>query len=232
MATDYELGEKVHRELVGLGLETPLVERAQDYLNVNGCKDGPVYSSIAGYQYSIMKELGLDLNDDSLKDTPTRVAKMYCQEIFKGLSYYNFPKCTTVDNKMNYDEMICVDKIEVKSMCEHHFIPFIGYASIAYIPNKKILGLSKFNRIVDFFSRRPQIQERLTAQIAATLSLILETKDIAVVIRADHMCVKLRGIEDTHSVTKTSKVSGRFRDVPELRSEFLSIMSKGDGNGI
>ncbi len=231
MSTDHHLGLLVHNELVGLGLETPMVERAPDYLDVNGCKDGPVFTAIRGLQYNIMRELGLDLQDDSLKDTPQRVAKMYCQEIFKGLSYYNFPKCTTVDNKMQYDEMICVDKIEVKSMCEHHFIPFIGYATVAYIPDKKILGLSKFNRIVDFFSRRPQIQERLTAQIAATLSLILGTDDVAVVIRADHMCVKLRGIEDTHTNTKTSKVSGKFRDVPELRAEFLSIMSKGNGNG-
>lgn len=222
-STDVELGKKVHGWLVGLGLETPMVNYEPHNLGINGCKDGPMYNSIRVNQEAIMEALQLNMEDDSLKDTPKRIAKMYCQELFTGLDYANFPKCTTVENKMRYDEMLSVKDIAVKSFCEHHFLPFIGTAAIGYIPNKKVLGLSKFNRIVDFFSRRPQIQERLTEQIAAALSNILGTTDIAVVIKADHFCVKLRGVEDDCSSTISSKMSGRFRDNPALRQEFLSL---------
>jgi GTP cyclohydrolase I len=223
MANDKELGERVHKHLLALGLETPMVKMSPDNLEANGGKFGNIQHSHG----VIMQCLGLDMSDDSLKDTPRRIAKMYCQEIFNGLDYENFPKCTTVENKMKYEEMVCIDNIEVKSMCEHHFLPFVGNATVAYIPNEKVLGLSKFNRVVDFFARRPQIQERLTEQISAALRLILETEDVAVVIRSSHFCVKLRGVEDSCSDTITSRVAGRFRTVDSLRAEFLALSRSG-----
>jgi GTP cyclohydrolase I len=147
---------------------------------------------------------------------------MWCEEIFTGLDYQNFPKCTTIENGMAYDEMISC-KASVMSCCEHHLVPFIGICYAAYIPNEKVVGLSKINRIVDFFSRRPQVQERLTLQISETLRYILKTDDVAVVIKAEHMCVKLRGVKDAASETITSKMSGKFLSNPSLRAEFLSL---------
>lgn len=223
MACNPELGNKVHEHLLQLGIETPMVSYIPGEQRHLGCTHSPMYNQVTDNFRGIMDSLRLDLKDDSLQDTPRRIAKMYCQEIFTGLDYANFPKCTTVENKMQYQEMVCVDKIEVKSMCEHHFLPFIGYATVAYIPDQKVLGLSKFNRIVTFFARRPQIQERLTEQVSAALRLILETEDVAVVIRADHYCVKLRGVEDSCSNTITSRLSGKFRTVSELRQEFLAL---------
>lgn len=169
----------------------------------------------------IMKTLGLDLEDDSLSDTPKRIAKMYVNEIFSGLDHNNFPKITVIDNKMEYDQMVCVQDIEVMSMCEHHFQPIDGYATIAYIPSKKVIGLSKLNRIAEFFAKRPQVQERLTKQIADCLQFILETEDVAVHINAKHYCVVARGIQDTHSTTTTSDLRGAFKSRPETRTEFL-----------
>jgi GTP cyclohydrolase I len=150
---------------------------------------------------------------------------MYTQEIFWGLNYANFPKATAVGNTMKYDELLAT-KCTVRSVCEHHLVPFTGTAWIGYLPKTKILGLSKFNRVVDFFSRRPQIQERLTAQITAALQLILETKDVACVIRAAHMCVMLRGIEDHQSETVTSEMGGRFFSKAPLRQEFLNLVNR------
>lgn len=169
----------------------------------------------------IMNVLGLDLTDDSLCDTPKRIAKMYVNEVFSGLNVHNFPKITVIENKMHYDQMVCVQDIEVMSMCEHHFQPVDGYATVAYIPNKKVIGLSKINRIVEFFSRRPQVQERLTKQIADCLQYILETEDIAVHINARHYCVIARGIQDSHSSTSTSDLRGAFKKSGDTRSEFL-----------
>jgi|TARA_R110002074_G_scaffold334242_2_gene504496 GTP cyclohydrolase I len=172
-----------------------------------------------------MDTLGLDLSDDSLTDTPKRVAKMYVNEIFWGLDYDAFPKCTTVNNKMHYDEMVVERNINVQSNCEHHFVVIDGLATVAYIPNERVLGLSKINRIVEYFSKRPQIQERLTEQIYYALQYILGTDNIAVLIDAQHYCVKSRGVEDVGSSTITSKLGGGFRDKddPGLRAEFLSI---------
>ena len=169
----------------------------------------------------IMKVLGLDLEDDSLKDTPKRMAKMYVNEIFGGLDYKNFPKITVIDNKMEYDQMVCVQDIEIMSVCEHHFQPIDGFATIAYIPNKKVIGLSKLNRIAEFFAKRPQVQERLTKQIADCLQYILETDNVAVHINAKHYCVISRGIQDTHSTTTTSDLRGCFKNRAETRTEFL-----------
>ncbi|OYZ15217.1 MAG: GTP cyclohydrolase I FolE [Bdellovibrio sp. 28-41-41] len=169
----------------------------------------------------IMKILGLDLTDDSLKDTPKRVAKMYVNEIFKGLNTANFPKITTIENKMQYDQMIAVKNIDLFSYCEHHFQTIQGNATIAYIPSKKVIGLSKINRIVDFFSRRPQVQERLTKQIADCLEYVLETPNVAVFINAKHFCVIARGIEDANSTTITTDLRGDFKTRAETRKEFL-----------
>ncbi len=219
MDTDVELGKAVHEFLVKLGVETPM-SRAASWTRVDNEVN---FKSILACQEDIMQCLGLDLKDDSLAETPKRVAKMYTEELFYGLDYGNFPKCTTVENKMQSEEMVSVNGIAVMSCCEHHFLPFVGKASVAYLPDTRILGLSKFNRVVDFFSRRPQIQERLTEQIAGALRHILGTDNVAVVIRADHFCVKLRGVQDHCSSTVTSRVSGKFRAVPELRAEFLSL---------
>ncbi len=169
----------------------------------------------------IMKTLGLDLTDDSLCDTPKRVAKMYVNEIFSGLDPKNFPKITVIENKMQYDQIVCVQDIEVISMCEHHFQPIDGFATVAYIPNKKVIGLSKLNRVVDYFGRRPQVQERLTKQIADCLQYLLDTEDVAVHINAKHYCVISRGVQDTHSTTTTSDLRGAFKQRPETRTEFL-----------
>ncbi|MEY4571387.1 MAG: hypothetical protein RLZ10_591, partial [Bacteroidota bacterium] len=172
---------------------------------------------------TILLTLGLDLEDDSLIETPRRVAKMYVNEIFWGLDYNFFPKCTTVQNKMGYDEMVLVRDINVQSNCEHHLVVIDGFCDIAYIPKEKVLGLSKLNRVVEFFAKRPQIQERLTEQIYHALAFILETEDIAVKIKATHYCVKSRGIQDTTSYTITSKIGGVFKTESEARNEFLLL---------
>jgi len=172
-----------------------------------------------------MTMLGLDLNDDSLIETPKRIAKMYVNEIFWGLDYEAFPKCTTVDNKMKYDEMVIERNVNVQSNCEHHFVVIDGVATVGYIPNEKVLGLSKINRVVEYFSKRPQIQERLTEQIYYALQYILDTDNIGVVIDAQHFCVKSRGVEDVGSSTVTSKLGGVFKSDPSVRSEFMNIVN-------
>lgn len=213
--TDYELGLTVHDYLKVRGVETPM-----NPVNITS-KDEQRLVIETNFR-NIMQALGLNLDDDSLTDTPRRVAKMYVDEIFYGLDYANFPKCTTVDNKMKYDEMVLERDISVMSNCEHHFVIISGKACVAYIPNKKVLGLSKINRIVEFFSKRPQIQERLTEQIYHAMSLILETDNVAVMIEAEHYCVKSRGVKDEGSSTVTSKLGGSFR-IPAVRQEFLSL---------
>jgi GTP cyclohydrolase I len=170
----------------------------------------------------ILTTLGMDLDNDSLKDSPKRIAKMYVNEIFKGLDAGNFPKITTIENEMAYDQMVVVRDISVLSTCEHHFVTIDGKATVAYIPKAKVIGLSKINRICDFFSRRPQVQERLTKQIADCLELVLETENVAVHINAKHYCVISRGIEDHSSTTVTCDLRGDFRNDPRTRAEFLS----------
>ena len=170
-----------------------------------------------------METLGLDLSDDSLMETPKRVAKMYVSEIFYGLDYEAFPKCTAVDNKMKYNEMVVERNVNVQSNCEHHFVVIDGVATVAYVPKDKVLGLSKINRIVEYFAKRPQIQERLTEQIFHTLCFILETNDVAVLIDARHYCVASRGVEDTGSSTVSSRLGGGFKSDPAARAEFYQI---------
>lgn len=212
---DPVLGQAVEAHLKTLGLHTPTIG--------NNLSIKQKVSKIEKNFKQIMETLGLDLTDDSLIETPLRVAKMYCSEIFWGLDPENFPKCTAVENKMGYDEMVVEKGVSVQSNCEHHFIVIDGLATVAYLPNKKVLGLSKINRVVEYFSKRPQIQERLTNQVAAALQYILGTEDVAVVIDAQHFCVKSRGVEDTGSSTVTSYLGGKFRTNQLVRSEFLAI---------
>jgi GTP cyclohydrolase I len=217
--TDPELGQKIHEHLVKMGVETPTKDSALDRKE----KIDVIEAHFSG----IMRALGLDLEDDSLMDTPKRVAKMYVNEIFWGLDYDAFPKCTTVANKMNYDEMVVERNVNVQSNCEHHFVIIDGLATVAYVPNEKVLGLSKINRIVEYFAKRPQIQERLTEQVFHALCYILETENVAVMIDAQHYCVKSRGVEDTGSSTVTTKLGGGFKTDAAARAEFLSIARMG-----
>ena len=169
----------------------------------------------------IMEIMGLDLKDDSLSGTPERVAKMYIHETFQGLNPLNKPDITLFENNYAYGEMLVERNITVHSTCEHHFVPILGVCHVAYFAKGKVVGLSKLNRIVKFYSKRPQVQERLTEQIAAELKRSLEIEDVAVYLDAEHLCVKTRGVEDCSSSTVTSHYSGRFKD-PDVRNEFLT----------
>jgi GTP cyclohydrolase I len=186
-------------------------------------------STIAWHFEEIMQTLGLDLNDDSLKGTPLRVAKMYVNEIFNGLNPQNKPEATLFENKFQYSQMLVEKDIKVHSYCEHHFVPIIGKAHVAYISNGQVVGLSKINRLVDYFSRRPQVQERLTEQIADELKKILHTENVAIIIEAEHMCVAMRGIKDHGSSTTTSSYHGKFLQ-NETKDEFLKYVYSGKFN--
>lgn len=169
----------------------------------------------------IMETLGLDLTDDSLCDTPHRVAKMYVQEIFSGLNPGNKPEISLFENNYGYRSMLVEKDITLYSICEHHFVPIIGRIHVAYIPDKQVIGLSKINRLVQYYAKRPQVQERLTTQIAVELKNVLRHDNVAVVIEADHLCVASRGIKDTNSVTTTAEFSGKFEN-QIVKQEFLS----------
>ncbi|QDE30121.1 MULTISPECIES: GTP cyclohydrolase I FolE [Shewanella] len=205
---------KVQQALVAHGLETPLIP--------NDMTSEQKYQRIKGLMTEVVSTLGLDLTDDSLAETPHRIAKMYVNEIFSGLDYANFPKITQIDNKMGVEEMVKISNISVVSTCEHHFITIDGFAKVAYIPKDNIIGLSKINRIVRFFAQRPQVQERLTQQILVALQTLLATNDVAVSINATHYCVKSRGIMDTSSSTQTTALGGCFKANPASRAEFLA----------
>lgn len=208
----------VRDALLARGLETPMVESL--------LSSEEKRQRIQAHFTEIMKVLGLDLSDDSLMDTPRRIAKMYVNEIFGGLDYRNFPKLTVVENKMQVEEMIRVDGIDLSSTCEHHFITIDGTASVAYIPQRKVIGLSKINRIVAFFAQRPQIQERLTEQVLLALQTLLDTRDVAVSITAVHYCVKARGVMDSNSETTTTALGGVFKTGTDTRREFLQGLAK------
>lgn len=173
----------------------------------------------------IMNILGLDLTDDSLKGTPLRVAKMFVNEVFEGLNPANLPEITLFDNKYSYGEMLVEKNINLHSYCEHHFVPILGKCHVAYLSSGKVIGLSKLNRIVRHFAKRPQVQERLTEQIADALKRILNTQDVAVYIDAEHLCVKTRGIEDTDSTTVTTHYSGKFKK-KGVKKEFLHYIGE------
>lgn len=219
---DFELGKQINAFLVEAGKESPFAKKPH-YMSGSNVKE-----NIADNVRDTLELLGLDLEDESIRDTPKRVAKMYCEEVFEGLNYANFPKCTTTPNDMGYDEVVLVRNNVVRSTCEHHLQPIYGRASIAYIPGKRVLGLSKFARVVDFFASRPQVQERFTEQVYAALSYILATEDIAVVVEADHFCMKMRGVEEYCSDTVTSKMGGRFRSNDALRAEVMSLIGKAN----
>ena len=209
-----EDARKVREVLIERGLETPLLD--------NGLNRDQKYERIRDAFADITATLGLDLNDDSLCETPQRIARMYVDEIFSGLDYAHFPKATAISNKMGVEEMVRIDDISVVSTCEHHFITIDGVASVAYIPAGRIIGLSKVNRIVRFFAQRPQVQERLTQQVLVALQTLLETEDVAVTINAAHYCVKARGVMDANSRTRTTALGGQFKADPRTRSEFLA----------
>ncbi|MEO0443857.1 MAG: GTP cyclohydrolase I FolE [Pseudomonadota bacterium] len=206
--------QRVKDALLRAGLETPMIHNK---LN-NSQKVESILSSVTDIMYA----LGLDLSDDSLSDTPQRIANMYVNELFAGLDYESFPKITCIDNKMGSDEMVKVADIELVSTCEHHFVTIDGKATVAYVPGSKVIGLSKINRIVQFFAQRPQVQERLTRQILLAMQTLLETEDVAVHIAATHYCVKARGIKDSHSATTTTATGGVFKQDRATRQEFLS----------
>ena len=178
---------------------------------------------ISDHFRKIMETLGLDLTDDSLSGTPYRVAKMYVEEIFSGLNPDNKPKIALFENKYNYNQILVEKNITLQSMCEHHFVPIIGVAHVGYISNGQVIGLSKINRIVRYFARRPQVQERLTIEIADCLNEVLQTEDVAVVIDAKHYCVSMRGVEDTASTTLTAEYRGKFQQ-ENMRNEFLDYL--------
>jgi len=203
---------------IGTSIETPLRDDAFD-LN-----DKEKVEIIEERFRDIMETLGLDLTDDSLRGTPHRVAKMFVNEIFYGLNPKNKPGISVFENKFKYGEMLLERNINLNSFCEHHFLPIVGKAHVAYISSGEVIGLSKINRIVDYFARRPQVQERLTVQIANELKKVLKTDDIAVVIDAKHMCVSCRGIQDESSTTVTAEYSGKFKE-KETREEFLKYIS-------
>ena len=202
---------------IGTSSETPMRRDAFDLSN-----DEKI-SRITDDVEHIMETLGLDLTDDSLNGTPNRVAKMFVNEIFAGLNPENKPKASTFDNKYNYGEMLVEKNITVYSTCEHHLLPIVGKAHVAYISNGSVVGLSKMNRIVDFFAKRPQVQERLTIQIVVELQKVLNTKNVACVIDAKHLCVNSRGIRDIESSTVTSEFGGEFKNI-NIKREFLDYI--------
>jgi len=181
--------------------------------------------TIEKHFHAIMEEMGLDMTDDSLRGTPHRVAKMFIKEIFSGLNPANKPKITVFDNSYQYDKMLVEADISFNSTCEHHFLPIIGKAHIGYLSSGKVIGLSKLNRIVDYYSRRPQVQERLVMQIFNELKTVLETDDVIVVMEAKHLCVSSRGIQDESSYTSTIQYGGIFNE-KENRNDFFSLIKK------
>lgn len=212
---DPALGKEIAKYLNEMGAETPMVH--------NSILSSDRKKIVMNCVEEIMKSYGLNMQDDSLVKTPSRIASMLENELFWGLDYDNFPKITVIDNKMGYESMLHERKIKVVSMCEHHLLPIIGEASIAYIPDKCIVGLSKLNRLVEFFCRRPQVQERLCEQIFHALCYLLQTENVAVYIRASHSCVRVRGVEDINSDTITSRLGGNFFS-GSLRNEFYQTI--------
>ncbi|WP_026965852.1 GTP cyclohydrolase I FolE [Algoriphagus terrigena] len=211
--------EEFGEEHIGTSLETPLREDAfamTDELKIE---------LIEKHFREIMNILGLDLTDDSLKGTPHRVAKMYVKEVFSGLNPKNKPAAKLFENKFKYNEMLVEKDITFHSHCEHHFVPIYGKAHVAYISNGSVIGLSKINRIVQYFAQRPQVQERLNMQIGNALKEALGTEDVAVILDAYHMCVSSRGVKDTNSSTVTSFYSGKFEQEEQSRNEFLKYIS-------
>ncbi len=200
-------------------IETPLRADAFD------TSDDDKIKNIQHHFAEIMKELGLDVTDNSLSGTPYRVAKMYVKELFYGLNPKNRPKTSIFENKYQYKKILVEQNITINSSCEHHFLPIVGTAHVGYIPKGRVIGLSKINRLVDYYAHRPQVQERLCLQILKDLQQTLETEDVIVVIQAKHLCVSSRGIKDKSSFTTTIEYRGKFME-PATRKEFFSIVNK------
>lgn len=217
MIPNDDLHDEIGDNHIASGAETPLRPDAFDI------SDEEKINAIKKDVESILNTLGLDLTDDSLKGTPNRVAKMFVKEIFGGLNPAKKPGSSTFDNKYKYNEMLVEKNITVYSTCEHHLLPIVGRAHVAYISNGTVVGLSKMNRIVDFFAKRPQVQERLTIQIVQELQRVLKTDDVACVIDAKHLCVNSRGIRDIESSTVTAEFGGRFKE-DKVRREFLDYI--------
>lgn len=211
--------EEVGNNHISTNAETPL---RKDAFNKS---DDEKIKIIQQYFSNIMDELGLDLTDDSLSGTPYRVAKMYVQELFYGLNPDNKPKLSTFENKYGYQKMLIEQDISLDSSCEHHFLPITGFAHVAYIPKDKVIGLSKINRLVNYYAHRPQVQERLCLQILQDLQKVLNTRSVIVMITAKHLCVSSRGIKDKSSLTTTIEFGGEFKKV-EVRNEFLNCINK------
>lgn len=218
MINDFSIDE-IGDDHIYTGLETPM---KPDAFNIS---DDEKKEKIADLFEQIMDVMGLDLTDDSLRGTPQRVAKMYIDEIFSGLNPKNKPKVALFDNKYKYNQMLVEKNITFYSNCEHHFVPIIGKAHVAYISSGKVIGLSKLNRIVQYYAKRPQVQERLTNQIATELKSILNTEDIAVIIDAKHLCVSSRGIKDDTSATVTSYYGGAFNE-PHKIAELQNYLNQ------
>jgi GTP cyclohydrolase IA len=202
---------------IGTSAETPLRADAFDKT------DDQKIEAISFHYQKIMEELGLDLTDDSLSGTPYRVAKMYVKELFSGLDPKNKPKISVFDNKYQYNKMLVESQITFNSSCEHHFLPIIGKAHIGYISSGKVIGLSKMNRIVEYYGRRPQVQERMTIQIFNELKNALQTNDVIVVVEAEHLCVSTRGVNDKSSKTTTLEFGGKFED-DQVRNDFFKMI--------
>ncbi len=215
--TDKELFEILGDQHHLTSAETPM--RPDAFLK----SDVQKMTTIEKHFHAIMQELGLDMTDDSLQGTPHRVAKMFVQEIFSGLDPKNKPKISVFDNSYHYDKMLVEGNINFNSTCEHHFLPIVGKAHIGYVSSGKVIGLSKLNRIVDYYSRRPQVQERLIMQIFNDLKSVLETDNVIVVMEAKHLCVSSRGIKDESSYTSTIQYGGIF-DVKENRNDFFNMI--------
>ena len=214
-----ELFELLGDEHQMTSAETPLRPDAFDK------SDEEKMTTIEKHFKIIMEEMGLDMTDDSLKGTPHRVAKMFIQEIFSGLNMANKPKISVFENSYHYDKMLVEANISFNSTCEHHFLPIIGKAHIGYVSNGKVIGLSKLNRIVDYYARRPQVQERMIMQIFNELKTVLNTEDVIVVVEAEHLCVSSRGIKDSSSYTSTIQYGGIFNK-KENRDDFFNLMKQ------
>jgi GTP cyclohydrolase I len=211
--------ESIGDNHVSTSVETPILSNTFEKSEETKIKN------IQHHFGKIMEELGLDLNDDSLSGTPYRFAKMYVKELFYGLNPKNKPKLSTFENKYGYKKMLVEQNINIDSSCEHHFLPITGFAHIAYLPKNKVIGLSKINRLVDYYAHRPQVQERLSLQILKDLQQTLATEDVIVMISAKHLCVSSRGIKDKASYTTTIEYGGSFED-QATRDEFLNIINK------
>ncbi len=217
-----EAKEKLQIEIEGdnhvmTSIDTPMLRDAFER------SDGEKIEIIQEYFKGIMQTLGLDLNDDSLKGTPYRVAKMYVKEIFSGLNPENKPHASVFDNKYQYNKMLVEKNITFSSACEHHFLPIVGKAHIGYISSGKVIGLSKMNRIVEYYGKRPQVQERMTLQVFKELRTVLDTDHVIVVVDAEHLCVSTRGVKDRTSSTVTLEYGGKFNEQP-CRDEFLKLI--------